>query len=136
MKTFWESGLSVVTGRDEVSNELWTRHDTTWRLRKEGFAGAYIGGFILSEWPDDRDEREFNLCVWQLNVNPEWRRKGYGHMIMKKIDEEIAREGGAYLLARKTNSVAKTLYRKHGWVINTTRRHELEEDYDCWTRIL
>ena len=66
-------------------------------------------------------EREYGLVVFIFDVNvfPEYRGRGYGHRLMKEIEKEAQRNGfkEIELYGLNSNTTAKALYSKEGYQI-------------------
>ena len=52
-------------------------------------------------------------CIQALEVNPDFRSKGFGKQLLKYAEEKL---GANKLTVRDTNKVAQTLYKSNGWV--------------------
>ncbi|HEX4012728.1 MAG TPA: ribosomal protein S18-alanine N-acetyltransferase [Candidatus Cybelea sp.] len=68
--------------------------------------------------------------VTTLAVDPDYRRKGFGEvLLLRLIDEAIAR-GAAWMTleVRETNSAAQLLYRKYGFTTVTMRAGYYADD--------
>lgn len=65
------------------------------------------------------------IHINNLAVHPYYRGQGYGDLLLHHALLEGARAGGrrATLEVRRSNAVARTLYRKHGFVEAGVRKH-------------
>ena len=106
--------------------------------RRTGFAsnGPHIAGFA-GMW-----------CVYDeahvttIGVDPHYRGRGFGEVLLVGLFGEAARRGANWLTleVRVSNEVAKRLYAKYGMSVQTTRKHYYsdngEDAYLMWSRSL
>lgn len=87
-----------------------------WVVRAEGAPEAVA--FALA-WRA-ADERH----LLDLAVDPAWRRRGLGRLLLAAVIEEARANGGRLVLleARASNDAALTLYRSAGFFVTDVRR--------------
>ena len=79
-----------------------------------------VGEVVLVRYTD-------RLCVWSLEVYPEFRRLGHARAMMNHIYAIAHHEGHnkVWLRVDKENEEALTLYTKEGFVVVEDRGHDL-----------
>lgn len=75
------------------------------------------------------DENNVNLC--DFYVQPEFRKKGWAHVMMKHALQKIAdSKKKAFLLISKTNFI-RQMYESYGWIYHV----EYDEHYE-WLKLI
>jgi [ribosomal protein S18]-alanine N-acetyltransferase len=93
-----------------------------------GFAGMWI---VFDE-----------AHITTIGVDPPYRGRGFGELLLLALIDEAVRRGATWLTleVRVSNAVAQDLYRKYGFVVQSTRRHYYsdnnEDAYVMWSRSL
>jgi [ribosomal protein S18]-alanine N-acetyltransferase len=115
------ASFSTVWPSDAFYNELATNklaHYIVGRFddRVVGYGGLWV---ILED-----------SHVTTLAVDPEYRRRGFGEvLLLRLIDEAIARDAAWMTLeVRESNTVAQQLYRKYGFTTVTMRTGYYSDD--------
>jgi ribosomal protein S18 acetylase RimI-like enzyme len=95
-----------------------TPHHTL--LIAEDAAGAAVGNAWVGPDPH-RAEGSDAAWLYDINVYPQARRRGYGSAILAEVEALVAREGKARLGLNVvgTNAAAIALYRKSGYAVTT-----------------
>lgn len=106
--------------------------------RRNGFAssGPHIAGFA-GMW-----------CVYDeahvttIGVDPHYRGRGFGEVLLLSLFDEAARRGANWLTleVRVSNDVAQRLYAKYGMSVQGTRKHYYSDNGEdalvMWSRSL
>lgn len=89
-------------------------------------------GLVLGYELQRRHGYNVTLCIYEIDVNPAYRRRGIGTRLLREL-ERIARERGieeAFVLTDEDNAAAMRLYESFGgqrndvveWDFNYTAR--------------
>ncbi len=105
-------------------------------------------GKIIAAASIEEDEEVDKLECWnkdlepegefaRICVNPEYKKKGIGRMILRHIEEEIKRRGykGIHIIVNKKNLNALRLYDSFGY-INVGECFMYEQDFWCYEKKL
>lgn len=81
---------------------------------------AYGGIWVITE----------DSHVTTLAVDPDYRRKGYGEVLLLRLIDEAMARGAAWMTleVRESNSAAQLLYRKYGFTTVTMRAGYYTDD--------
>ncbi len=100
--------------------------------RQEDEAGRLIGFAGMWVMYDEAH-------VTTIGVDPDYRGRGLGELLLVALFDEALRRGGAWLTleVRVTNEPAQALYRKYGFTIHGTRKRYYsdnnEDAYIMWS---
>lgn len=77
-----------------------------------------IAGFLLAYRLDRIDGPSGQLFIYEIDVDPDHRRRGVGSALMLYARDVVAREGlmEAFLLTNRTNAPAMNLFERTGGV--------------------
>jgi ribosomal-protein-alanine N-acetyltransferase len=62
--------------------------------------------------------------VTTIAVDPDWRGRGFGELVLLRLIEEAVARGAAWMTleVRASNAAAQALYRKYGFTVVATRK--------------
>jgi ribosomal-protein-alanine N-acetyltransferase len=113
--------FSTVWPSDAFYNELSTNKLAHYFVgRFEGRIVAYGGLWVILE----------DSHVTTLAVDPEYRRRRFGEVLLRKLIDEAIERGAAWMTleVRESNVVAQRLYRKYGFTTVTMRSGYYSDD--------
>lgn len=115
------ASFSTVWPADAFYNELSTNKLAHYFVgRIEDRIVAYGGIWVILE----------DSHVTTIAVDPEFRARGYGEIMLLRLIDEALERGAAWMTleVRESNSVAQRLYRKYGFTTVTMRRGYYSDD--------
>jgi len=124
----------LAPGDEAVVERLATREPRTALLQdpRTIFLVAFDGdepvGFVLAYALPRRHGLNLTLCVYEVDVNAAYRRRGIGGRLLREL-EEVARQRGieeGFVLTDADNTAAMRLYESVGG----TRNDVVEWDFD------
>jgi ribosomal protein S18 acetylase RimI-like enzyme len=91
----------------------------------EDSAGTSVGNAWIGPDPH-RAEGSDSAWLYDINVHPQERRRGYGSAILAEVEALVARDGKARLGLNVvgTNGAAIELYRKSGYSVSTMQMYK------------
>lgn len=54
--------------------------------------------------------------LFNIQINEEYRRKGFGSHLINLLEKEIGKDKSIYLFTRKENIIAQRFYEKNGFI--------------------
>jgi ribosomal-protein-alanine N-acetyltransferase len=115
------ASFSTVWPSDAFFNELSTNKLAHYFVgRVDDRIVAYGGIWVILE----------DSHVTTLAVDPEYRGKGFGEIVLLHLIDEALERGAAWMTleVRESNTVAQQLYRKYGFTTVTMRRGYYSDD--------
>lgn len=113
--------FSTVWPSDAFYNELSTNKLAHYFVgRLEDRVVAYGGIWVILE----------DSHVTTLAVDPEYRRRGFGEVLLLRLVDEAIERGAAWMTleVRESNTAAQQLYRKYGFTTVTLRTGYYSDD--------
>jgi len=115
------ASFSTVWPSDAFYNELSTNKLAHYFVgRYDGRVVAYGGIWVILE----------DSHVTTLAVDPEYRGRGFGEVLLLRLIDEAVDRGAAWITleVRESNAVAQRLYRKYGFTTVTMRTGYYTDD--------
>jgi ribosomal protein S18 acetylase RimI-like enzyme len=106
----WQQGVIGPDSREQIRVRLGRDRDV---FLVAEVKGKPIG-VVMGAWDGRR------ASVWRLAVHPDYRRRGVGKTLLRKVEERFRQKGavGIYLLAWHENIPARSLYEACGFTLH------------------
>jgi len=132
IRPFDPSDLNYICGIEQRSfPNPWSKFELTlsYLRNPRGFKVVEkkqkIVGYVIAEVVTQRNKKRREGHLLNLAVDPEFRRRGVGTMMLEEITEHLQQENAAaiWLETRASNSAAINFYLKMGFQEKGRRRH-------------